>query len=350
MDKGRSVGEGMMPVFDRRMLYDIIYALAAKDGRESALFGTCAPVAKEAFCRSLVGDTFPELWFELPLAGDPWFDLHSLVSHADIAGTNVRYAGHEGRYDDALTWFASCEEGVRQLAMSYDVSSGDIDCPAVQLLVDRRGSDVVGGFLGAVGRPEALDAWRTFCRNMPDSWYACYTGVFPGRVQRAFAPFLRMECIVNAAMRHEYVRNGPALAGHLRDVGGFWANDTLVVQCQQLVTSPFPFEFQFDVQEDGSAGPTLGASVRFHTADWMDAGARGSMAQLMDRVSSWGLADDRWRLLADMVYAKRVTLDDKAVSLYCYPAFLKLRWRDGAPLDAKAYLIAGVDPVRRAKA
>ena len=27
--------------------------------------------------------------------------------------------------------------------------------------------------------------------------------------------------------------------------------------------------------------------------------------------------------------------------IYCYPAFLKLRWRGGKPLDAKAYFIAG---------
>ena len=28
--------------------------------------------------------------------------------------------------------------------------------------------------------------------------------------------------------------------------------------------------------------------------------------------------------------------------MYCFPAFIKLRWRNGAPVDAKTYLMAGV--------
>ena len=35
---------------DRMMLYDIIYALAARDGREAALFGVSAPLARGAPC------------------------------------------------------------------------------------------------------------------------------------------------------------------------------------------------------------------------------------------------------------------------------------------------------------
>ena len=65
----------------------------------------------------------------------------------------------------------------------------------------------------------------------------------------------------------------------------------------------------------------------------------------MEQVEAWGLADERWRLLAETAYAKRISKEDAACLLYCYPAFLKLRWRDGVPLAAKAYLIAGIDDV-----
>lgn len=58
-------------------VYDVIYALAASEGRERVLFGSSAPLAHDAFGRSLVGDVFPELWFEVPLLGEPWFDLQS---------------------------------------------------------------------------------------------------------------------------------------------------------------------------------------------------------------------------------------------------------------------------------
>jgi len=33
---------------DRMLVYDILYALAAREGREAALFGGCGPVARES--------------------------------------------------------------------------------------------------------------------------------------------------------------------------------------------------------------------------------------------------------------------------------------------------------------
>ena len=63
----------------------------------------------------------------------------------------------------------------------------------------------------------------------------------------------------------------------------------------------------------------------------------------MQHVESWGLADDRWRLLQNKKKKKKVTLGSDMLTLFCYPAFLKLRWRSGRPLDAKAYLIAGAE-------
>ena len=152
---------------DRTRVYDIIYALAARDGREAALFGNCGPAAREAFARSLAGEAFPELWFEVPLAGEPWMDFHSLVSHDDVAGTRASYAGHGGAYAGALSWFAGQEpQTVRQLALSYDTHAGDVDRPAVQVLLD--GRDVRGHRpcrrcrhrVPAEGRRRALGARR----------------------------------------------------------------------------------------------------------------------------------------------------------------------------------------------
>ena len=115
---------------DRMRVYDIIYALAARDGREEALFGGCRQPAREAFQRSLAGEGFPELWFEIPLAGDPWLDFHALTSHGDVAGTQAAFAGHGGAYASALAWFAAQKPGkVRQLALSYDTSAGTTSIP-----------------------------------------------------------------------------------------------------------------------------------------------------------------------------------------------------------------------------
>ena len=71
-------------MLDRTILYNILYALAARNGRDKVLFGGCHPLSQEAFERSLACDAFPEIWFELPLAGEPWFDLHALTARADL--------------------------------------------------------------------------------------------------------------------------------------------------------------------------------------------------------------------------------------------------------------------------
>ena len=62
---------------DKRLRYELLYALAARSGREKALFGTCAPGAREAFDHSSPGRAFPEIWFEIPLSGEPRFDFHA---------------------------------------------------------------------------------------------------------------------------------------------------------------------------------------------------------------------------------------------------------------------------------
>ena len=61
----------------------------------------------------------------------------------------------------------------------------------------------------------------------------------------------------------------------------------------------------------------------------------------MQHVEEWGLADERWRLLADTAFAKQIKFSGESALIYCFPAFIKLRWRNGEPIDAKAYLMAG---------
>ena len=327
------------------MLYEIIYALAARDGREAALFGDCAPLAREAFVRSLATDSFPELWFELPLKGEPWFDFHALTSREDLRSDMEFSSFTTGGYPEAFACFAAQDlNKVRQLALSWDISSGSIEHPAVQLLVRRKGADATCRFLESVGRADAAGAYRRFLGLLPSGWFACYTGVFPGRPEHN----LRVECIPDATLQDEYASNLALLEQHLRQLGFRDFGDTLLSRCHELAQMPFNLEFQFDVTPEGRAGATLGASLRFAQPQGEDDGCRGFDVQgpagdLMRRIEAWGLADDRWRLVADTAFVKRAAREGESSVLYCYPAFIKLRWHGGEPIDAKAYLIAGAE-------
>ena len=328
---------------DRMMLFDMIYALAARDGREAALFGESAPLAREAFGRSLAGDYFPELWFELPLAGEPWFDLHALASREDLDASAAFDAASCGGASEAFRWFAAQGPGARQLALSWDVGPGDVVSPAVQLLKRADDEQMTCDFLAAAGAPDAASAYRAFAGRLPQGWFACYAGVFPGRD----IPFLRVECIPQPAQQRAYAADPALLEAHLCQAGLAATGDgALVERCQLLAGMPFQLEFQFDVTPEGVAGPTFAASVRFAQppgADGLEAfDPEGAAGDLMRQVEAWGLADGRWRQLAGTAFAKRVEAAGESRLIYCYPAFLKLRWRGSEPLDAKAYLIAGV--------
>ena len=327
---------------DRVMLYNIIFALAARDGREAALFGNCSQAARVALSRSLAGEAFPELWFEVPLAGAPWFDLHALTSRETLTPGQTFTEAQTGGNPGVFEWFASQPCGVRQLALSWDSGRGDVEHPAVQLLVGTDDAAVTCGFLEAVGRPDACPAYRSFVGNLPSGWFACYAGVFPGRPGHN----LRVECIPKEPLQSAYAEDPSLLEEHLRQVGLVEFGDTLISRCQLLAQTPFMLEFQFDVDGAGRAGETFGASVRFarppREGSWEGFVPDGAAGELMRQVEAWGLADDRWLLLADAVFSKRATRNGESSLLYCYPAFCKLRWRNGVPVDAKAYIIAGI--------
>ena len=329
-------------MLDRSFVYNIIYALAARDGRGERLFGDGFALSCEAFERSLPGGGFPELWFEMPLLGDPWFDLHALASHETI-GSRTTFSEHEtGGYPELFSWFVQQGPEARQLALSWDVSSGDITHPAAQLLVRSPKPDTTCSFLEAAGRADAAPSYRAFLDRLPEGWFACYTGVFPAREGMN----LRVECIPPYRQQQAYAEDPALLASHLRQMGLTELGSNLVERCQLMASSAFQLEFQFDVDVDGCAGPTFAASVRFGSPDGSSGyelyDPEGAGGELMRQVEAWGLADDRWRLLHGASFAKRMTLGDASALLYNYLAFLKLRWREGEPVDAKVYYMAGV--------
>lgn len=329
---------------DKRILYELLYALAARGGREKRLFGACAPEAREAFARSAPGRAFPEIWFEIPLSGDPRFDFHALTSRQDLDPEKVCTPGETGGFPEVFRWFAGQGNAVRQLALSWDLKPGEPPSPAIQLLGNRRDPETMAAFLRACGREDGVPQYLAFDARLPDEWYPCYTGVFPGRSGSA----VRVECIPKKQMQPVYAKDPELLKKHLTQTGFREFGDTILPRCAVLAAAPFPLEFQFDVDENGCAGPVFSASLRFacppgkENWPWFD--PAGEAGRLMETVAGWKLTDDRWRLLGDLSFVRKMTFGRENAVLYCFPAFIKLRWRAGAPADAKAYLIAGEVP------
>ena len=322
---------------DRASIFDISYALTALGGREKALYGPYFPLARQAFDRSLAGEAYPEVWYEFPLMGEPWLDVH-VGTWRDALSPDDVIVDPENRHVELYEWLAREGEGARQLVLSYDTSSGSAENPATQLLLAGKFFKPACAFLEKVGRADAIAPYQAFIRRMPDDWFACYIGVFSGRPEKT----LRVECIPTSSLTKAYARDASLLKEHLESVGVDTSGDTIVPRCQLLAGLPFEYEYQFDITEEGLAAPTFGVSLRFACPPGDDEKqaffADGTAGKLMELVESWGLADDRWRQIEHTTFAKSIANGDEKNKAYCYPLFVKLRWRDGEPLDAKFYL------------
>lgn len=327
-------------MIDSLTVYDAIYALASGDGREEALFGASAPLAREAFTRSLIGDAFPTIWFETPLAGKPYFDLHVALSRKALhAGVNFLPGAGNG-YDALFRWYAQEEPGGCGLAFAYDTGVGQIDAPAVHVNVNGTPLSDTHRFFDLAAGEGAAARYDGFVARLPEAWRVWYTGVHPGRPG---AP-VRVDCFVDAKRKAAYAADPALFERDLRAVGFEAISPALIDLARPILISPFGLELQFDIMKDGSLGPTLGISAGFSlgAASRLRVlfGEGGPGAGLMGAVEALGLSDGRWRLIADASYATRVALDGQELLLYCVPTFVKLRLREGRPLDAKAYFQA----------
>ena len=320
-------------------LYDTLYALAADDGREQVLFGTCAPLAHEAFERSLVGDGVSYVWFEVPLAGDARFDLHVAYSR-ECLGSESFFPGAGSGYDELFQWYAQNETGGQGLAFAYDVGEGAIDEPAVHVNVNQVPLVDVGRFFELASVEGAAARYRAFADRLPHGWRVWYMGVHPGRPG---AP-VRVDCFVDRKRRDAYADDLRLLEHDLRSCGFAASLEALPELAGALLASPFGLELQFDVLEDGQVGPTLGLSAAFGMSpatqmrSLFDTG--GAIAELMGHVEELGLTDARWHSVRDAMYSITMAAGDHVLALYCLPTFLKLRMREGHALDAKFYLQA----------
>lgn len=327
-------------MLDRLELYDALYLLAAGDGREEALFGSCQPLAREAFCRSLIGGGFPTVWFEVPLTGEPRFDLHVAISRAALAPGAGFAEGAGNGYDRLFRWFADEEPGGAGIAFAYDVSEGSIGAPAVHVNVNNAPLSDMGRFFELVAGDGAAGRYRAFEARLPRGWRVWYAGFHPGRPNSP----VRVDCFVDDRLKAAYAAVPSLFEAHLRDCG-FTAASAALRDLASLVTrSPFALELQFDVLEDGTVGPTIGLSAGFPmgpASRMRPLFEEGAAAELLEQAEVRGLADGRWRLVPGTLYTGFVDTGGGTLALYDVPTFVKLRVRGGEPLDAKAYLQAG---------
>lgn len=106
-------------------------------------------------------------------------------------------------------------------------------------------------------------------------------------------------------------------------------------------------DFQFDIMEDGRLGDTFGLSLSFNETkprrarECMEGGYGAKICKLMQ---DWGLADDRWQLIADAAFAKHVPYQredgtEGRFALCILFNYAKVKFTACEPRPAKFYLV-----------
>ena len=312
----------------------------------SSVFGTSPDLACNTYRHCLVGDAQPLVWLEVPLLGEPGFDM-DVSYRRDQLGAGDRFIWGDGYgYQPLIDWVANA----RQLPFGIGI--------AVDLMADKGGhgayvnsnnidAEMRDGFFRAIGQEEAGARLARVAARQPDGWLQAEDGVFIGRPG---CP-ARIAWLVDERVKQEYVRDPHLLANHLRQVG-FTALDGSQLACLcDMAAAPFKMWIELDVLADGSVGDSLGADYYFSSPvlnQRRPSFTEGTPATYaMEALQARGLIDERWHLLADAAAATLVPLNGEkdgysAFLMRSEPTFVKAKWVPGKTPLAKVYQIVDV--------
>lgn len=124
-------------------------------------------------------------------------------------------------------------------------------------------------------------------------------------------------------------------------------DEQMLARCAHLMSMAPGIDVQFDILEDGTLGDTFGLALSFN--ELRPSMARQQMEEgvgqrIMSTLQQWGLADDRWRLLSNVAFArqypyKREDGTTGYLGLCTLLNYVKVKFRNAQMQPAKFYLI-----------
>lgn len=326
-------------------LFDATYADVVAHGRGEELFGDVREAARLFFSRVWLPETLPVLYLEFPLRDDPYLDLLAIYEQVPV-GARFSTGGGYG-YQAAFDWFSGLDASQKAaMGIELDLSRGITEQGGIYFQ-QRKGLSLLDDFLATVDQGWRADAYRQMSDRMPRGWPPSYVGLFPSRLGTP----MRMGGYLSKPM-HRRCQGDPAFLGSRLSQMGFSAHDrTMLERCASLMGLVPAVDFQFDLAPDGSLTDTFGLSLSFGRCALREVGecfSSGYGAQVMGLLEGWGLADDRWRLIPSMTFAKGVCLRNRdgreeRLAICVRLNYAKVKFVEGVAQAAKFYLAATVE-------
>ena len=324
--------------------FRVLLLQAADEGRGEVLFGESLGRMPQAACPFMVGETFPSVYLEFPLAGDPFLDVTVLYSKL-APGTRIDHPAAAGT-EAMLDWFTGIDGGGLSMCCGFELDVKESELPAAAVHFQPRAHvEHVRPFCEAVGEPERAELYLDLASRMPEGWPLSFFGMFRGRPGSP----LRVCGYLDEGEKHACA-DSPARLARVFDEVGFDAYDDAMLKDVSILMAAVPgsVDFQFDVFPDGSLGDTFAIDAQFGIeqpeavcANFEDGAAGRAMRFLEQR----GAADARWKLAPAAAFARAIPVEreDGSHGKFAFtlmPQWAKARWRSGALQPAKLYLLA----------
>ena len=324
--------------------FQVLLLQAADEGRKDALFGDSWERAYRDGCAFMVGNEFPDVYFEFPLAGDPFLDVTALLKPLE-AGTRIDSVAAEGT-GPMLDWYAGVRGEYESVSCGFELDTKNPELPAAAIhFQPRTYTELVEPFCEAVGEPERAALYLDTAARMPEGWPLSFFGMFRGR-----PGFPLRICGYLSDSAKCACAEGAANVAAVFDQVGFSAYDNAMLEgvSQVMRTAHGSLDFQFDVYPDGSLGDTFALDVQFEierpelVRESFDS---GPVSKVMGLFEQWGIADARWRLTSAATFARAIPirLEDGTRGSFAFtlmPQWAKVRWRAGKLQPAKLYYYA----------
>ena len=338
---------GMLPWIspsEALRVFDMLYegAWYFMGGRQ--LLGDTRATMREAYERCLLAGTAPLFWLELPLLGRPHSDLHVSYDCREV-GDEARYARGDGfGYQGLLAWYAEHRKPGTGIDFTVDLTHEGIEAVGAYVsFFDARVTDLEG-FCASIGRPSDAARCRRLAGMFPQGWRVWYASPFPGRAGNP----VRAAGLVSEELRHAFARDCSLVRDHFSGMGLPHVTDELCHRVSTLASLPIDLELRVGMDEQGSMCERFDVSFYLSQGHFSPSeracvfGEGGAGRRALTWFEDWGIADERWRALAEggfSLVAPFVRDDGTTarLALFNSPTCFMMPWKDGEPLAAKAY-------------
>lgn len=325
-------------------IFEVLCLQAADDGRGDVLFGECLGRARKAMRPFMVGESFPSVYLEFPLAGEPFLDVTTLYGKLK-PGVRIEAEAAAGT-GPMLDWFADTCSEISGVCCGFELDVKDPGLPRAAVHFQPRSHrEFVEPFFEAIGEPERAALYLDLADRMPESWPLAFFGLFRGRPGSP----LRV-CGYPWVSEVEACAEDPQRIVRVFEQVGFHAYDDSMIESftALMKAKPAGFDCQFDVFDDGHLGDIFAIDIQFGIEQpeaVRTTFEEGVASRILGLLESWGAADSRWKLAADAAFARwvGVDLEDGSPGRYAItlmPQWVKVRWKDGVLQPSKLYFLA----------